>query len=555
MKMKKSLSFMLVFATLISVFTACSKPSEPQSETTAAVEQTERQSQSQQSDAPIFLLEKLPEIGPFVNDIKYKRRFPEKRETLVPGEDYGKLIPFIERFKSYNFVDYETGEWEDEQYTLGNTGLMNTDGEVILDAVYDYSNVYPCSNGEYIIYLSKLEEETVVNSLICNSTGSWAVSARDLNLGYDYYEKIQDCVIITDNSDMNWEIHDGQSKLLVYDLKGNLLFEKENCSSEYLNYSEGYLVATIHTDYANWESHNVFLDKKGNIAFEGVCPKTGFKNGIAVACDKSGNAGLFSVDGKWIVKPEFEYIRYENGLYIASLNYFYVILDESGEATNMIPKSTVDSKGSITISNGKPYIDELDYTITPAKTTITDALTGEIVSCKETGSTIIGSIDENYLYCFDESGTYTYITDYEGNTVAKLEGTGTLMKINEKYFSFKKGSEYAAERDYELYTFDGFKKLWSDKIKNTGDRVNFWEYEEYIVKVYTPADQVDEYLANNTFDIIAYETGEVLIKGVEEYKFTQTGEKAYISCSDGTYTYLIDSDKNILMKTSNEGTD
>lgn len=80
-------------------------------------------------------------------------------------------------------------------------------------------------------------------------------------------------------------------------------------------------------------------------------------------------------------------------------------------------------------------------------------------------------------------------------------------------------------------------------------------YEAYAVKVYTPEEEYDEFDPNQTYDILSFESGEALAKNVKDFSVTEINSKCYINYTDGTYSYVLDPEMNVLMKTPNEYND
>lgn len=403
MKMKKVPAFLLVAAVILSAFTACSQPSEKIKETPTdmPVISTEAANTNTQSEAPVFLLEELPDIGDYVPDTVYSRRYPEKRETLTPGEDYGTLIPFVGSFRDYNYVDYETGEWEDDTYSVRKIGLMNTQGEIIVDAVYDYYNIFAVNDGDYIIQLVKSGEEydTVGDCMICSSDGSWVINKTSCDVYRPYGYEDSERLLLTDYSEVDWETGTGSPKLMVYDTSGNLLFEKENCTPAYYGgYSEGYLVVSVYSDYNNFESVLRFIDAEGNIAFENVSPQSSFVNGIAIAEEGEENYGLYSIDGDWVYEPIFDLIYQRGDYYIGSLMNSYCIMDKNGKLINTVSKSKVGDR-SIEFCGDKMYYEYSDYSGSERFSRYTNAQTDELITCKEIDYPVRDHIYEtDYFY-------------------------------------------------------------------------------------------------------------------------------------------------------------
>ncbi len=555
---KKIIALFLCFATLILLICSCGKKQTAATPTDATSKEAQGQTATvtpaiNQSNSPVFMLEELPEIGKYVDDIIYKRRYTEKRETLTPGENHGKLIPFIESFKEYHLIDYETGEWRDETCIQSKYGLMTTEGEVIVDAVYDWYNILPCEKYGYLIELS-IGSEIAEKTLICPSDGSWVIEDENINIGnypYGENEKIKNFLVINDRTEVDSDYENGVHKLLFYNLDGKKMFEIDYAFSyESGDFSEGYYAIEYYYNHDNGDSHGRFIDTKGNFVFDGVHPYGNFKNGVAIARNDNNKYGIFSSSGKWVVNPYYDNIYINDGHYIADIADYRVILDKNLKTVDRIKMSDLGDM-SMGIMDGRVYFevsnnDGYDYYIY--------ADTREKIICKEIGIPVTNTLyGKDMFYC--NYGEYTYLVDINGNTVKKLEGSGRPWNISDEYFCLEDGNW---EDDYQkctVYSYDGYKKIWSGTQKNFGDRINFHFYDEFIITSYTEEKYVDEFLQKQTYDLTFYEDDEPFLKGITDYRSCEINEDFYLFYSDGVYTYTLGPDLNVLMKVRNDDND
>lgn len=557
-KKAKKIAALMCAAAIISAFTGCTAKepvSTPTDAQTSAEAQSEISTTAAQNNAPVFMLEKLPEIGDYVEDIVYNRRYPETRETLTPGEDYGRLIPFVGSFRDYHFVDYETGEWKEGTYSVSKYGLMTDRGEIVVDAVYDYVDIIPCTDGSYIIELSKNGEsyDSRGASLACPSDGSWVIEGT-FYLYHAYGAEVDDVIVAVDNSEVDWENSTGAPKTLLYDRNGKLLFEFENCSPrEYGSFKEGYLALEFYTDYQNYESETRFIDRNGNLAFDGVQPNGNFENGRVPARKDGMGTGLLTSEGEWLITPIYESVFKNDNYYTAQSDSTTVVYDMNGKTVKIFSNNELD-KTYICAYGDRLYYEYSDYSGEKRESYYTNADTDEIIMCKEIGIRVTDYIyDTEYFYCDD--GTNTYIVDFDGKTVAKLEGVGTISKIDDNYFSLTEGDREDDYQTYNMYSFNGFKKLWSQQLKNTGDRIYIWHYDGFLVKTYTPEGEYDEFAPDSTYDLLSIETGEPIFENLTDYHPCKINDRIYFCISDGTYTYTYDPDMTLLMKVRNERND
>lgn len=512
---------------------------------------------AQNSDAPVFMLEKLPEIGGYVDDVICNRRYPEFRDTLTPGEDYGRLIPFVGTFRDYHVVDYETGEWSDETYSIQKYGLMTDKGEIVVDAVYDYVDIADNGDGSYIISLSlKGEEfETIESQLICASDGSWVKHGEE-------YAKLyirpagDDIWVCTDHSDVDYENSTSGPRTYFCDSRGKKLFEFENCypvsDSEF---TDGYLALTFFDDYSNYEYKNRFIDKNGNLAFDGVYPEHNFEDGKVIARNDKDQTGIFTSEGKWFIKPRFEYISEHDNYYFAKTESARWIYDMNGKVVKIISDAELGDNMYVEVYGDRIFYSYSDYSQSRVRYKYYYSETNEPIKCKENGIEVTDYIyDTEYFFCND--GEFTYIVNFDGNTVAKLEGVaGRISKLNNDCFEVVEGDWEDETQVYNIYSRN-FKKLWSDKIVNKDNRIQIWADENFVVKEYMTEIEPDYEIYNcSGYDILETETGKPIFENIKDYRTEKINGEIYYYVSDGTYTYTYAPDMTVLMKVRNENND
>lgn len=505
----------------------------------------------QSSNDPVFMLDQLPDIGEYVDDVIYTRRYPEFRDTLTPGEDYGKLIPYVGSFRDYHLVDHETGQWTDARISVSQYGLMTTSGQIVVDAVFDSFSIEELADGDYILtlYQSSDDYETAGRQLMCNSTGAWVAEA-DSNVYFHFGAWDDGFIIVSDYSQVDYSNQTGVPKVAFYDKGGNYLFGFDNCVSGSLDgFRDGYIVLDFFTDYFAYEYTSRFVDKTGNIAFPQVSANESFQNGKAPVTDSSGLCGIMSADGSWVLEPMYQNLYRLEDHYIASDGLTNTVLDQSGE-----PLATATE--NISICGGKIFLDtyEYDEDTYNYRHHFTDVLTNKVLICRETGNPVTQHFnDTDYFYCDD--GTDTYIVDQNGNTVAKLDGLGALYKIDDAYFYMIAGTWSDNTQLYSMYSFHNFEKLWSQEQKNTGNEIHLRAELGYIVRSHYPLLGGLGIIPHAVYDILDMETGEPIFEGLTNYSLLRLDGRSYLFLSDEYYTYGYDQDMHLLIKTRNQTTD
>ena len=433
---------------------------------------------------------------------------------------------------------------------------MTDKGEIIVDAVYDYIDIADNNDGSYIISLSlKGEEiETAASKLICASDGSWVKCGEEYAELYMYYVD-ENILVCTDHSEIDWENSTGAPRTYFCDKSGKKLFEFDSCypvgDSEF---KDGYLALTFFDDYLKYEYKNRFIDKNGNLAFDGVYPEQNFENGRVIARNGKDETGVFTSEGEWLIKPRFEYISEYDNYYFAKTESAHWIYDMNGKMVKIIYDAELGEM-DVEAYGDRIFYSYSDYSQSRVRHKYYYSETNEPIKCKENETEVSGYIyDTEYFFCND--GVYTYIVNFDGNTVAKLNGVAErITKLNDEYFEVIEGYWEDETQVYNIYSRD-FKKLWSDQIKNTGDRIEIWSGDDYVVKSYIDEESYNEmFYSPRSYDILEIETGKPIFENIRDYRTEKINGEIYYYVSDGTYTYTYAPDMTVLLKVRNENND
>lgn len=511
------------------------------------------QKPAQSSDEPYFMLDQLPQIGEYVDDIVYDRMNDQFKDTVAPGQDYGKLIPYVGAFRDFHFVDYGTGQWQDETMSVAKYGVMTDSGKIVTDAVYDWVNVTELSGGEYILQLYQSDHTGygTEKMLFCNSDGSWVMEG-EANLSFNFASWQEGFIIVTDLSKVSYDRIDGGPQVSVFDRQGNKLFSFSNCDASANGFREGYLILNFFSNYLSYEYTQYFVDTNGQIAFSQVHPGDDFQNGIAPAQSReNGLWGLFTIQGKWLVSPAYEHIHRDSGYYVAQSHGQYTIFDQQGGQVTRFSDKPGDNFYLLIVGD-RFYWESNSYS-SPGSRFFTDAITGQLLRHESTGKLVTDYwYGTDYFYLPD--GRNTCIVDCDGKTVARLSGTGELERINDELFSLTKGHWGDPETTIAVYRFSDFQELWSATDNDPDTSVNYWIQGKYLVRsVYniSPSSMFEQ----GYCDILNPNTGKSLLPDIQEVQIVTIGEDSYIYCSDGIYTYAYSPELRLLMKVRNTSSD
>lgn len=512
-----------------------------------------------------FMLERLPDIGTYTdkNEV-YGRWYKEYTDRLIPRTDYGELVPFLKSAR--DFTPAEIGNPEDEylsEYTqtVCRYGLATTDGKIVVDAVYDWFDYHKLDNGKSIISMGCTSgENESAKGFVAASDGSWVAETKDC-----YVNSVKEGRIVVWSRDQFVGDYEGSdTRSLVYDYDGKLLFEKEGMVREY---SEGLASFISITDIGNYEYryNGEYIDKDGKTVItiaendEQYPTLEEFENGTA-GVTANGLFGIVRKDVVWVIEPSYNTgWRLSADAYFISDNINSAVFNNDGTMLRTLPAGS--GYGNVYSCN----IDGCDCEGVwyEQDGEVKNAITGSRVICKESGLPAAQIDTMNgypYFTCVDGNGV-KYLLDHKGNTLYKGE----------------KQDEYEG-----IYgnIIEVFRNKGAADEYNVGDRCLINRTTGKVIEKKTRADE-DEWYAFTGSDlnvgnrlvvstqgnrysytdnkarvrVMNTETGEYLTDEYEHIDIIETGAGIYYHAIKGNYITLLDKDFKVVMRLLREKTD
>ena len=124
------------------------------------------------------------------------RWYPDRTDRLIPGPDYGLLVPYVGG-QAYSFNRWE---WEGEvqeyfsDWPTALYGLMTREGKIVVDPVYQHVTPYTCRQGGEDLALPVL--------LLARVDEAW----KDSNSGLRYAVAAEDGSWMTDFAFVTYKI-------------------------------------------------------------------------------------------------------------------------------------------------------------------------------------------------------------------------------------------------------------------------------------------------------------------------------------------------------------
>ncbi len=304
-------------------------------------------------DENVFYLENgLYDIGEYRSDERYEYFTGEPVYEFVPRDDYGPLVPFMGGEKLFRV---EGRDENDRAFDISEAkfGLCTTDGKVVVEPVYSYINSFTSPDGFTYYTLSYyMNKVGIVHTTSCQvlipMDGSWSAQMGD----YGYVAGADEGIITVCWTDSET----GKMNYSFYDYDGKLLFDTDEYNS--INgFSGGYTIARGYYpaddqsgsyDYSS-DGFCVYLDKNGNVAFDGFADGTSFnKSGVAsVRLSGEKKYALMNTNGEFITESVYDSL-YSTG----DEGYFQGFIEKENQ------RHVFNSEGELiyTIEAGTNYV-------------------------------------------------------------------------------------------------------------------------------------------------------------------------------------------------------
>lgn len=373
---------------------------------------------------PFLKLSSVPSVTVGASTETVKRFFEHYNDTFATSDEYGQLVPFVGDVLEYK------AEGKDS-VKLPVYGLSTLDGRIVVDPVYDNvikhellgGTLYELlqgsanpelattrrlitSDGRFMLELSEKQSVSEISGTECFAIARkgyiWRKRKKVNLIYYDFY---------------NYEF----KKLFTFDQK---ITEGVGTTFTLGNYVDGIapVNVTITTETVEkdeqgadvtvktTETYGYFMDKEGKPLFKKLkfLEVEGFCNDVAVVKDEKGLYGVLKADGKYLLKPEYSIINYNQaeGYFALGCEGYFLITDTKGEA---IAKAFCENANIEVIGTESIiYKKTLKYS---GKTEFFSATTGDAFTCKETGRFPDANSGEHGLF----TCTYGSVTDIFGS--------------------------------------------------------------------------------------------------------------------------------------------
>ncbi len=372
-----------------------------------------------------FKLKNDPIVSATADGFVLTRFNKEYTDSLKPLETYGELLPFVG-----DFVEYKsTKEGSDKLLKLPKYGLCNSQGAVVVDAVYDAVKKHRTDEGSFVYELIKGSDGSDVfkgERYLTASDGSWGFTIPN---NCAFRSVGADRVILERTRTVK---NVKYTYLDFYDFKGKRRFIFERTLAEDVNtnytigaFSDGLAPVNVTvTDPENKakKSYAYYIDYRGKKYYEKFISCSEFEKGYAVVQAENGLFGVIDTKGEWFFEPQYRLINYnsEKGYFACAKDgYFHII---NMEKNNI--KSILCDKGSIEIINSERLI----YKKTNFDTGRAEYFyieNDKPFSCTETGQFPDSDVSLGGLFVCTYTGTGTIFNE-DGENIVSIGDFGEM---------------------------------------------------------------------------------------------------------------------------------
>ncbi len=443
-----------------------------------------------------------------------------KEQNPQPQNESANLVPYLSGYK----YDEENGYWTEKYY-----GLMTSDGETVIEPVYDQYRIFELNGKKYYCMQISADEWLPIcsKSLLISADGNFRLELEDNILAISENRII--CVQ-----------HD--EPFTVYDYNGNKIFSGNENQSVDTNGNGFYNGLLVVFDFFSENGYTTVVDENGKLVLDKLDYCGPFITGKAVASyNRDEGYGIITPDSEWLLEPVYDEIETVDGRYFIAIDFDreYIYDSDLKLLRERECGWSVEEQNYFFEVDGK-LIRHYSHMDSPDEY-YRDAFTDEIISCGDVYAT-------NYS---DEFGFFYGIDS----------GRLCIFDINGKLINEYNGAERLSESDgaYAAATTSGaevwFNAYTNENIISLTSAENEWKYVTTagdcgIAAIAELEDKMDGRM-DGPHHLYDYKNREYIFRDCEYCEINEFDGEVYITVvyKDRVETY--NADLKLLIKTEN----
>lgn len=217
-----------------------------------------------------------------------------------PQNESANLVPYLSGYK----YDEENGYWTEKFY-----GLMTSDGETVIEPVYDQYRVFGLNGKTYYCMQISADDWLPIcsKSLLISADGNFKLELEDNILAIS-----ENRIICAQHED----------PFTVYDYSGNKVFSGNENQSVDTNGNGFYNGLLVVFDFLSDNGYTTVVDENGEIVLDKLDYCGPFITGKAVASyNRDEGYGIITPEGEWLLEPKYTDIKDVDGKYFIAIDF------------------------------------------------------------------------------------------------------------------------------------------------------------------------------------------------------------------------------------------
>ena len=437
-----------------------------------------------------------------------------------PQNESANLVPYLSGYK----YDEENGYWTEKFY-----GLMTSDGETVIEPVYDQYRVFGLNGKTYYCMQISADDWLPIcsKSLLISADGNFKLELEDNILAIS-----ENRIICAQH----------EEPFTVYDYDGNKIFSGNENQSVDTNGNGFYNGLLVVFDFLSDNGCTTVVDENGELVLDNLDYCGPFITGKAVASyNREEGYGIITPEGEWLLEPKYADITEVDGRYFIAADYDKEYIYDT--ELNLLRER--DCTWSTILKN---YFFEVDGKLVRYYANMyapdeyyRDAFTDEIISCGDVYAT---NYSEEYGLFYGINDGRLCIFDVSGKLLNECQGTERAEMNDGAYAAVNSSNEqvwFNSDSHEKIITLSNAENEWKS-VATAGDLG--------IAVIAELEDKMDSRM-DGPYHLYDYKKREYIFRDCEYCNINEFDGQIYITVAYSDHIKTYDADFNLLIETEN----
>ncbi len=440
-----------------------------------------------------------------------------------PQNESANLVPYLSGYK----YDEENGYWTEKFY-----GLMTSDGETVIEPVYDQYRVFGLNGKTYYCMQISADDWLPIcsKSLLISADGNFKLELEDNILAIS-----ENRIICAQHN----------APFTVYDYSGNKIFSGNEYQTVDTNGNGFYNELLVVFDFLSDNGYTTVVDENGKTVLDKLDYCGPFITGKAVASyDREEGYGIITPEGEWLLEPKYVDIAEVDGRYFIASDYdkeyiydsdLKLLREREFGWSAVLQSYFLEVDGKLVRYYANMYAPDEYYR---------DAFTDEIIACGDVYAT---SYDGELDLFYGTNDGKLHMFDVNGKCFNERESTDRPIIYSGVY------AIYAVAPSNEVKWFSAVTHKEIFTTVNTEDR-HFTEVSTAgdcgLAVIVELEDKLDSRM-DGPYHLYDYKKREYIFRDCEYCDIKELDGEFYITVAYADSIKTYDADFNLLIETEN----